>query len=98
MFHTKTKKTVIIAEILIAVNNYVRVNYLSVLVHLFCNESHKLFQSIWDGRFIYINSNKIQNTEIILIRKLIIKNRLSIFRIGFSKWFLYERFSKEKKY
>ena len=49
MFHTKTKKTVIIAEILIAVNNYVRVNYLSVLVHLFCNESHKLFQSIWDG-------------------------------------------------
>ena len=47
MFHTKTKKTVIIAEILIAVNNYVRVNYLSVLVHLFCNESHKLFFKIF---------------------------------------------------
>lgn len=42
MFHTKTKKTVIIAEILIVVNNYVRIHYLSVLVHLFCNKSNKL--------------------------------------------------------
>ena len=46
MFHTKTKKTVIIAEILIAVNNYVRIHYLSVFVHLFCNENHKLFSKI----------------------------------------------------